>query len=135
MVSIYNDNIANDEFILEQIKRLYICFPDTNKEIFKELFNRIKANEFTEKRLQDAIDNIIDTHTFKTITVADVISYDKTIDIYSYVDVCNIAYEKGAEIWDNFSKVVIGNDIFYIKNSDVNKIIFNHEVQKENNDN
>lgn len=123
MISIYNDEQADDNFILEQIKRLYICFSETNKEIFKELFNRIKANNFTKKRLQDAVDNLIDTHTYKTIAIADVISFDKNIDIYSYIDVCNLAYERGSEVWNEFEKIIIDDSIYYIRKNDLSKIV------------
>jgi len=109
VISIYNDEIADETFAAEMLRKLLGCFPDVREALFKPLLDRVIANKFTRKRIEDAVNNVIDTHKYKTFTIADVISYDKYIPIYSYVDICNIAYDSGRDVRDNFKEIIIDN--------------------------
>lgn len=90
--SIYKDEIASPSEIKNAVAMLSAAFPMDNKEeqarFYALLTSRIAANNFTSKRLADAIGNLIDNHPYKTIKIADVISYDKKIKLYSYNEYC-----------------------------------------------
>lgn len=49
------------------------------------LKDRLKANHFTDERLIDAVDNLLDHFKYgHTPNIAEIISYDKTIDAYTH---------------------------------------------------
>ncbi len=42
------------------------------------------ANGFTDKRLQDAVNYVIDNFQYKELNVSDIIRFDKYLKLYSY---------------------------------------------------
>ena len=75
-VSIYQNGELTTKNISNQITRLMKAFPDLPTGYYDILTERLKENEFTDQRLKDAVDNVIDTCTYFKPTIADVISFD-----------------------------------------------------------
>jgi hypothetical protein len=48
------------------------------------LAKRLKANGFTGRRLADAVAYLLDNHKYKTITIADVVGYDRRRELLTY---------------------------------------------------
>jgi hypothetical protein len=86
--SLYKDSTASDDDIKNAIAKLLCAFPMGNKEdearFFAILASRIKANAMSKKRLDDAVNNLIDNYKYPTIKIADVIGYDKRVRLYTY---------------------------------------------------
>jgi len=53
-------------------------------EFFGILAERIEANNFTEKQLNDAINHVIDTFQYKELNIADIIRFDRRIKLYTW---------------------------------------------------
>jgi DNA integrity scanning protein DisA with diadenylate cyclase activity len=85
-ISLYTGELTDDG-IKSGLKHLSLAFPDMPKEFFIILSERIKANNFTDKRLHDSIEYLIDTNLYPKITVASVIGYDKKIKLKTYQEI------------------------------------------------
>lgn len=86
-VSVYQDAIATDKEIAGAMQMLSIAFPvdgDRAGGFYLLLAKRIKANGFTGRRLADAVAWLLDNRKYKTITIADVIGYDKRQELLTY---------------------------------------------------
>lgn len=58
--------------------------PDLPTGYYDILTERLKENQFTDQRLKDAVDNVIDTCTYFKPTIADVIGFDIKKEVYRY---------------------------------------------------
>lgn len=88
-ISIYNDELTKECIAKENVK-LMTAFPALEPGFFKVFSDRIKANNYTDQRLKDAIGYVIDNCVYPTPTIAQFISFDKRIKLYSYDDVLKI---------------------------------------------
>ena len=90
-VSIYHKGAkATQEQIIRNIAKLEMAFPKMERGFFKILLDRIDANSFSNKRLENAVNYVIDRFQYKELNVADIISWDRKISIYTYQQVCNL---------------------------------------------
>jgi hypothetical protein len=85
-MSIYNDELTTQN-IIEGTVKLKKSFPSLTKEFFDVFADRIKDNKFTDKRLNDSINYVIDNCIYPTPSIAQFISYDKRIKLYTYHDI------------------------------------------------
>jgi hypothetical protein len=85
-LNIYKGEPVSDECIKEQIRRLQIAFPQCTKEFYAALANRIidLADEFTDQRLIDAVNHCIDTFKYPQPTAAEILAYNKKINLLTY---------------------------------------------------
>lgn len=88
-------------------------------EFFKLLYKRIGANEFTAQRLEDAVEHVIDNFRYKELNVADVVSFDRRVRLYSYDEVCDICANGRAVMSEDFEKVRIGEKLYWAKKVDL----------------
>jgi hypothetical protein len=70
--------------IIEGVKKIKLAFPDLPGGFYEILSDRIKQNNFTDKRLFDAINNVIDTCEYPKPTIAKFLNYDRRIKFYNY---------------------------------------------------
>jgi hypothetical protein len=75
--------LPSPQGIAVQIARLKIAFPKMERNFFDILAERIVDNDFTEKRLEDAVNHIIDNFLYKELNVADIIKFDRRIKLYT----------------------------------------------------
>lgn len=85
-MSIYKGNLTT-QFVIESVSKIKKSFPGLTKEFFDVFSERIKENKFTDSRLQDAINHVIDNCIYPTPSIAQFISYDKRIKLYTYHDI------------------------------------------------
>lgn len=117
-LSLYHDQKASMDHVAEGISRLQSAFPRMSKEFFSLLFERIDENQFTIKRLEDAINHVIDNFHYREISIADVISYDKRVKLHTYNEVCDSVVSKGLT-FDDYEKHTIEGKVFWIKKVDL----------------
>ena len=86
-ISFYRGEIATKQEVFSELKKLKAAFQDVNDDFIIVLIDRLTANGFTKKRVQDAIGKIIDTCVYPKPRVADIISFDKRVKTYSYSEV------------------------------------------------
>jgi hypothetical protein len=102
----------------EAIKLLRGAFPKMGDDFFRLLYKRIGDNEFSARRVGDAVNHVIDNFRYKELNVADIISFDKRVKLYNYHEKCT-EVGKGAN-WDDFEPIrVPGRDKpYFIKTVD-----------------
>jgi hypothetical protein len=114
-ISIYQDEL-NVPFAISQTLRLKKAFPNLPEGFYDILLERVKETGFTDKRLKDAIDTLIDNFIYPTPAIANIISFDKRVKLHSHSDVCDLV-AKG-NIWDEFSKVKMKGKFFWISKAE-----------------
>lgn len=85
-----------------------VAFPKMENEFFNLLSERVRANKFTTKRLNDAINHLIDNFNYKELNIADIIKFDKKVKLYSYNDVCKMVSKGEASFTDFAIKEIDG---------------------------
>ncbi len=105
-ISIYRDKLTKSG-IAKQIAKIHSAFPEMNKNQINILKERIKANNFTDKRFEDAVNFVIDNFKYGNIPhIADFIRYDQTIDLFSYNDLLEM-HQNNKDVF----KMVIAIDV------------------------
>lgn len=85
---------------------------------FNVLTERIVANNFTGKRLKDAVNYILDNFQYKELVISDIIRFDKRVKLYTYNDVCNLVTKNQASFSDFEIKEINGTS-YRIKKTDL----------------
>ena len=114
-LSLYPIGEPTETTLNRAIDRLKVAFPYQNSQFFELLKERVIFHKFSDERLRDAIDNIIDNYTYKTLTIANIISYNKTIPLYTMrqkVSIVN-SYTMERRQPPQFEVVTIDNTAYY----------------------
>ena len=105
-VSIYHGELTT-QCVIKQVKKVKSAFPALPDGFYKVLTDRIKELNFSDDRLIDAVNNMIDTCVYPTPTIANLISWDKRIKLYNYQQIIELVNQYGASVWDNYKAVKI----------------------------
>lgn len=117
-VSLYTGDLAEPREIAVSISRLMTAFPKMGDPFFNLLAERVRANKFTTKRLNDAINHLIDNFNYKELNIADIIKFDKRAKLYSYNDVCKMV-SKGEATFSDFAVKEINGTHYRVKKTDI----------------
>ena len=72
--------------VLEQNIEIAKSFPQLPAVFYEVLNRRLAEKGFTDQRLKDAVNHVIDTCQYPVPTVANFISYDKEVQIFTHND-------------------------------------------------
>lgn len=90
-------SVYKGELTLECVKiqsvRILAAFRKLDNTFINLLTQRLKDNNFTDKRLIDAVNFVIDNHRYPEPLISDFISYDKKIKTYTHKEACNYGME------------------------------------------
>ena len=111
-MSIYTDELTT-KCIVEQASKLKKAFPQLPVEFYDILTDRIKENHFTDKRLVDSVNYVIDNCKYPIPGISDFISFDKKCRLYTYEEMCIKAQRWGKEIWKSYEKIRIKGIVFW----------------------
>ena len=117
-ISIYKGELTTKEMI-NQVKRLKSAFPNAEPGFFDLVMERAKETGFTNTRLVDAVNNVIDNFRYPQPMVSDVISFDRRVKLHSYLDMTEKVNRGGASVWDNFEVRDFDGTKFWIEKSDI----------------
>lgn len=84
--SIYKDELTEECVAVNTVK-LKQSFPALSSGFYDVFYERLSANKYTNQRLNDAIGHVIDNCIYPSPTIAQFISFDKKIKLYTYDDV------------------------------------------------
>lgn len=82
-ISVYAGKLTTENWI-DNVKRLKKTFPTLPEGFYDVLAERLTDNTFTDERFTDAVKNVIDTCVYPQPTIAQFISFDKRIKLYTY---------------------------------------------------
>ena len=117
-LSLYQDTYATPDNIASAIKRLRGAFPKMGGEFFDILYERIDKNKFTKQRLEDAVNNVLDNFRYKELNVADIVSYDKRVRLYTYTQICDEIANYRATT-DDYERVERAGKNYWVKKVDI----------------
>ncbi len=110
--------ILTAEKLGANIKKLSAAFPRQSELFYDILTERIIANGFTDERLTDAVNNLIDNFKYKEISIADVVGYDKTIRLYTHQEV-EMLIESYEANWNDFELKEVEGKTYRVKKTDL----------------
>lgn len=82
------------------IKKLATAFPDMKEDFFNLLAEQIVKADFCAKRLDYALNTLLNTFHYKQLTIADLMSVDVKCKVYTYREMCTEAWSDGANTND-----------------------------------
>jgi len=106
-LSIYNDSLT-PECLSSQIAKVFKAFPNIDdKDYFNILKERFIKNNFTDNRVKDAVNHVIDTCVYPKPAIAEFLQYDKSIKLLTYNQ-----YAQLGELAEQYKSVkIVGCDI------------------------
>lgn len=107
-------NRYKPETIAKAGRLLMAAFPGTKPDFVELLIMRASSNGMGEEEFIDAILNAIDTHSYPTITIADILNRKKS-QLYTYEEMLKLVNDYGSKIWNDYDTVKIGNKTFWVK--------------------
>lgn len=106
-MSVYDGELTT-ECLTEQMAKIYKAFQGIkDRDYFKILKDRIKEKGFTDERLKDAVNHVIDTCVYPTPTPAQFLSYDKEVKLYTYDQKLKLINEIGNRANETYKAVEI----------------------------
>lgn len=117
-LSLYSDTCATPDNIAKAIRRLRSAFPKMGNEFFDILYERLVKNGFTEQRLEDAVNQVIDNFQYRELNVADVVSFDKRAKLFSYNQMCN-EIANGQVVMDEFQRLEVDGKNYWARKVDL----------------
>jgi hypothetical protein len=115
-IAVYTDGFSVKHAI-DEITRLSRAFPSIGSDFYDVLLERIKDLRFTNNRLTDAINNLIDNFHYPVPSVADIVGWGKPVKLLTYSDMCRIQDETG-RAWKDYTKVLKNGKLFWISKAD-----------------
>ena len=87
-ISIYNGKLSK-EGIKKNCLKILAAFEKTDAMFTDLLTESLKRNGFTDERFTDAVNYVIDNCRYPKPSIADFVSYDKSVKVYTYQEICN----------------------------------------------
>ena len=88
-MSVYSGDL-NLKTVLEQNKNIAQAFPQLPGGFYKIFAERLRERKFTDQRLIDAVNHVIDTCVYPIPTVANFLSYDRCIELLTHADLVDM---------------------------------------------
>ena len=67
-----------------------MAFPVMKQNFFNLLTERVVYHNFTSKKLEDAVNNVIDNFKYKELNISDLIGFDKKIKLFNGKEFCEM---------------------------------------------
>ena len=118
-LSIYTD-LLSTKGITENVKRIKKAFPALGLGFYDLLTDRVKDGNFTDKRLNDAVNHVIDNCRYPKPSISDFVGFDKTVKMLNYAAMCKLSTEWGPKVWERYDKIKIDGRVYWYDKSSVN---------------
>lgn len=124
-VTTYKGQPANETEISDAVSTLKMCYPAMKAETMSILCSRWRDERWTAQRITDAIKNLVDTCRYPTFQIADIMSFDRPMKLYTYGGYCWLIAEGRATDVDgcgeksDFGKMKIGEKTFFYLKKDL----------------
>lgn len=102
--------------------RVKAAFPALPPAFYKIFIERVRDKGFSDERLKDAVNHVIDTCPYPTPALANFLSFDRRVKILTHREVvANVTSNRAT--FDDYDKVTISEKVFYVLKTD--KILYN----------
>lgn len=116
-LSLYTPGELTPECVMRNQLRLSAVFPRMGENFFNLLTERLVENGFSDERLTDAINHLIDNFQYKELNVSDVLRFDKVKKLYDYSAYCD-EVSSGRARGGDFGNIKINGKFFWYKYSE-----------------
>lgn len=104
-ISIYKDGPLTGTCLVNSIATIQKAFPSLPIGFYDVFTFRLAENGFTDDRLKDAVNNVIDTCVYPTPTIAQFISFDKRIKVYKYPEIIKMIEDGDLNAFDRYKRI------------------------------
>lgn len=87
-ISVYASDELTKEGLIQAFNRLKSSFPNLDTGFHQVFSERIKEKGIGDQRLMDSINHVIDNCVYPTPTIANFLSFDQNIKLYTYDQMC-----------------------------------------------
>lgn len=125
-ISVYGHGQITQSKAIAETEKILVAFPKIEPAMLKLLRDRFKANGFTDKRMEDAVNHVIDSYTGfdKLPSIGDFVSYDKKVECISQLDLQKKITKEGNSIKYEYTCIDIKGKPYYVKNIDFERYHF-----------
>lgn len=124
-LSLYQPGKVSAKILADCIIEVKKAFPKLPVGWYDVLERMLDDEKFSDKRLIDATKNLIKNCVYPEPTIANIISFDRTVKVFTYNELLTIAKDYSAgqrkEHLNNFEKVDFYGQERYAKKEDVNR--------------
>lgn len=113
-ISVFSGQIATEDEMKSEVKKLMAAFPEIKTDFLIVLFDRMIDKKFTKERVREAINHVIDTNPYQRPSIADIVSFDRKIKVYTYSEV-SAKCKPGYLAFDHFKKIEVNGLKRYIE--------------------
>ena len=120
-ISIYSGELTLQVVIAQNIE-IKKAFPELPNDWYDVFQKRIIENQFTNQRLIDAVNYVIDNCQYPRPTIAQFISFDKKIELKNGHEMMRLVSED-RNVYDKYSLVKFPgmDEVMFAKNTDIKK--------------
>ena len=111
-LSLYEGSLS-DMGVAKNMLKLQLAFPKQSKEFFNILAERLVANGFTDERLTDAVNNVIDNFEYKELNISNIIKFDKKVKLYNHKQACILVTRDGYEFGKDLHRLVVDGKTYW----------------------
>lgn len=105
-ISIYKGELTGP-CLVNCVVTIKKAFPSLPIDFYDVFTDRLKANGFTDERLRDAVNYVVDTCIYPTPTIANFISFDRRFKVFNYEEMLSKLNEYGSDpkFWDSYKRI------------------------------
>ena len=101
-LSIYKTGTISPEVLASGIKTIANAFPDLPKGWYDVLKDMMKNEGFNDRRFSDAVKNLVKNCIYPKPTIANVLSFDKTVKAFTYDELLKATNDYSPESRRNY---------------------------------
>lgn len=117
----YSITTYNGELTMETatkcIAKVKAAFPALAPDFYKVLIERLQEKGFSDERLTDAVNNVIDNCQYPTPTLANFLSFDRRVKVLDYNQLVNLVTSQQAS-FDDFVRIKMHERFYYVRKSE-----------------
>lgn len=113
-ISVYNDELTN-KGLVSGIAKIKGAFPTLPLEFFDIISDRFIEKGFTDERIKDSVNYVIDNCQYPTPAMAQFLSFDKRRKLYTYHEMLQKINDAGGDIFKYYNKEKINGIMYWFK--------------------
>jgi hypothetical protein len=115
-ISIYKGELT-PTCLSQEVLKVCASFPSLPAEFFDILSERVAANKFNDARLKAAVANLLDNFTYNTPKIADIISFDRKVKLFSYNEMLVHCHNTG-NAYSDYTMIKRNGKKYWIRKSE-----------------
>jgi len=115
-ITIYRGELSQ-EVVAKGVAKIKAAFPSLTPEFFQLFISRVRDKGFSDERLTEAVNHVIDNCQYPTPTLANFLSFDKRVKVLSYEELCDLVTTNRAT-FENYANIIINEKRFWVRKAD-----------------